>query len=86
MSIYVLPATTIGHPCSHIVRKITIIDPLSKNNLLLSLKRTKEGIRLVDQYSIKTTAHTISDYENLIFYKIGNKSKTTKKNQFRINR
>ena len=40
---------------------------ISKNNLLLSLKRTKEGIRLVDQYSIKTTAHTISDYENLIF-------------------
>ena len=39
---------------------------ISKNNLLLSLKRTKEGIRLVDQYSIKTTAHTISDYENLI--------------------
>ena len=40
---------------------------ISKNNLLLSLKRTKKGIRLVDQYSIKTTAHTISDYENLIF-------------------
>ena len=40
---------------------------ISKDNLLLSLKRTKEGIKLEDQYPIKTTAHTISDYENLIF-------------------
>lgn len=40
---------------------------ISKDNLLLCLKRTKEGIRLVNHYSIKTTAHTISDYENLIF-------------------
>ena len=40
---------------------------ISNNNLLLSLKRTKEGIKLKGQYPIKTTAHTISDYENLIF-------------------
>ena len=40
---------------------------ISKNNLLLILKRTKEGIRLANQYPIKTTAHTISDYDNLIF-------------------
>lgn len=40
---------------------------ISKNNLLLILKRTKEGIRLAKQYPIKTTAHTISDYNNLIF-------------------
>ena len=40
---------------------------ISKNNLLLILKRTKEGVRLANQYPIKTTAHTISDYDNLIF-------------------
>ena len=40
---------------------------ISNNNLLLSLKRTKKGVKLVGQYPIKTTAHTISDYENLIF-------------------
>ena len=45
---------------------------ISKNNLLLILKRTKEGLKLEGQYPIKTTAHTISDYENLIFLS-GNK-------------
>ena len=40
---------------------------ISKNNLLLSLKRTKEGLTVINQNLIETTAHTISDYENLIF-------------------
>ena len=40
---------------------------ISKNNLLLSLKRTKEGLTVVNQNLIESTAHTISDYENLIF-------------------
>ena len=41
---------------------------ISKNNLLLSLKRTKDGLKLgEDQFPIESSAHTISDYENLVF-------------------
>ena len=40
---------------------------ISNNNLLLSLKRTSEGLFLLKEIPIINTAHTISDYENLIF-------------------
>ena len=40
---------------------------ISKNNLLLSLKRTKDGLKLGEKFPIESSAHTISDYENLVF-------------------
>ena len=40
---------------------------ISNNKSLLSLKRTKNGLQLISQTPIKMTAHTISDYNNLIF-------------------
>jgi len=40
---------------------------ISKNNLLLSLKRTKDGLKFREKFPIESSAHTISDYENLIF-------------------
>ncbi|MDE0967627.1 MAG: hypothetical protein OR998_05950 [Flavobacteriaceae bacterium] len=40
---------------------------ISNNNLLLSLKRTTEGLSLSKKIPIINTAHTISDYDNLIF-------------------
>ena len=39
---------------------------ISKNKLL-HLKRTIEGLVLINKFPIKSTAHTISDYNNLIF-------------------
>ena len=39
---------------------------ISKNNLL-HLKRTTEGLVLINKFSVKSGAHTISDYNNLIF-------------------
>ena len=39
---------------------------ISKNKLL-HLKRTKKGLELINKFPIKSTAHTISDYNNLIF-------------------
>ena len=39
---------------------------ISKNNLL-HLKRTTEGLVLINKFSIKSGAHTISDYNNLVF-------------------
>ncbi|MGK0421977.1 MAG: AraC-like DNA-binding protein, partial [Polaribacter sp.] len=39
---------------------------ISKNNLL-HLKRTIKGLVLINKFPIKSTAHTISDYNNLIF-------------------
>ena len=40
---------------------------ISKNNLLLSLKRTKDGLKMGEKFPIESSAHTISDYENLVF-------------------
>ena len=40
---------------------------ISKNEVLLTFKRTKDGLELVDKMPIKNTAHTISDYDNLVF-------------------
>ena len=40
---------------------------ISKNNLLVKFKRTKEGLELSKETPINSTAHTISDYNNLIF-------------------
>jgi len=40
---------------------------ISKNSLLLSLKRTKDGLKLGEKFPIESSAHTISDYENLVF-------------------
>ena len=40
---------------------------ISKNEMLLTFKRTKEGLQLLDKLPIKNTAHTISDYDNLVF-------------------
>ena len=40
---------------------------ISNNKSLLSLKRTKDGLELISQTPIKMTAHTITDYNNLIF-------------------
>ena len=40
---------------------------ISKNNLLLSLKRTKDGLKLGEKFPIESSAHTILDYENLVF-------------------
>lgn len=40
---------------------------ISKNNLLVKFKRTKEGLELSKETPINNTAHTISDYNNLIF-------------------
>ena len=40
---------------------------ISKNNLLVSFKRTKKGLELSKETPINSTAHTISDYNNLIF-------------------
>ena len=39
---------------------------ISKNNLL-HLKRTTEGLVLINKFSVKSGAHTISDYNNLVF-------------------
>ncbi len=36
-------------------------------NQLLHLKRAKDGLKLSAQFVIKSTAHTIADYKNLIF-------------------
>ena len=36
-------------------------------NKLLHLKRTTEGLVLINKFPINSTAHTISDYSNLIF-------------------
>lgn len=44
---------------------------ISKNNLL-SFKRTKQGLKLSKETPLISTAHTISDYNNLIFLS-GNK-------------
>lgn len=40
---------------------------ISKNNLLVKFKRIKEGLELSKETPINSTAHTISDYNNLIF-------------------
>ena len=40
---------------------------ISKNNLLVRFKRTKQGLELSKETPINSTAHTISDYNNLIF-------------------
>ena len=40
---------------------------ISKNKALLTLKRTVNGLKLIDETSLKLTAHTISDYGDLIF-------------------
>ena len=40
---------------------------ISKNEMLLTFKRTKDGLQLLDKLPIKNTAHTISDYDNLVF-------------------
>ena len=40
---------------------------ISKNKSLLTLKRTANGLKLIDETSLKITAHTISDYGDLIF-------------------
>lgn len=37
------------------------------NNQLFHLKRSTEGLELINKFSVKSTAHTISDYNNLIF-------------------
>ena len=34
---------------------------------MLSLKRTKDGLKLGEKFPIESSAHTISDYENLVF-------------------
>ena len=41
---------------------------ISKNEMLLTFKRTTDGLQLLDKLPIKNTAHTISDYDNLSFY------------------
>ena len=40
---------------------------ISENKSLLTLKRTANGLKLIDEISLKTTAHTISDYGDLVF-------------------
>ena len=40
---------------------------ISNDNLFLSLKRTTQGLSLLKEIPIISTAHTISDYDNLIF-------------------
>jgi AraC-like DNA-binding protein len=40
---------------------------ISNNELLLTFKRTTDGLQLLDKLPIKNTAHTISDYDNLVF-------------------
>ena len=40
---------------------------ISNDNLFLSLKRTTEGLSLSKEIPIINSAHTISDYDNLIF-------------------
>jgi len=40
---------------------------ISENKLLLSFKRTKEGLNLESKTAINLSAHTISDYNDLIF-------------------
>ena len=40
---------------------------ISKNEVLLTFKRTTDGLQLLDKLPIKNTAHTISDYDNLVF-------------------
>ena len=35
--------------------------------MLLTFKRTTDGLQLLDKLPIKNTAHTISDYDNLVF-------------------
>jgi len=56
---------------------------ISENKLLLSFKRTKEGLKLESKTAISLTAHTISDYNDLIFLSGNNGlsifSKTKKK-------
>jgi len=56
---------------------------ISENKLLMSFKRTKDGLTLKNKTSIKITAHTISDYKDLVFLSGNNGlsiySKTKKK-------
>jgi AraC-like DNA-binding protein len=40
---------------------------ISENKLLLTLKRTKDGLMLINERPINITAHTITDYNDLIF-------------------
>ncbi|MDG1237544.1 MAG: hypothetical protein P8N69_01390 [Flavobacteriales bacterium] len=40
---------------------------ISKNKALLKLKRTVNGLKLIDETALKKTAHTITDYGDLIF-------------------
>ena len=40
---------------------------ISENKLLLTYKRTKDGLKLIDKTPIKHSAHTISDFDNLVF-------------------
>ena len=40
---------------------------ISENKILLTYKRTKNGLKLIDKIPIKNTAHTISDFDNLVF-------------------
>jgi AraC-like DNA-binding protein len=58
---------------------------ISENKLLLSFKRTKNGLMLKSKTDIRMTAHTISDYNDLIFLS-GNKGLSifskTKKNLY----
>ena len=40
---------------------------ISENKFLLTYKRTKDGLKLIDKTPIKHSAHTISDFDNLVF-------------------
>lgn len=40
---------------------------ISENKLLLTYKRTINGLKLIDKTPINHTAHTISDFDNLVF-------------------
>jgi len=57
---------------------------ISKNNLLISFKRTKQGLKLSKETPLNSTAHTISDYNNLIFLSGNNGLSVFEKNKEKI--
>ena len=54
---------------------------ISKNEMLLTFKRTTDGLQLLDKLPIKNTAHTISDYDNLVFLSGNNGISIFRKNK-----
>jgi len=60
----------IGHQINDILESDTNGNDfyaISENKLLLTYKRTENGLKLIDETPIKHTAHTISDFDDLVF-------------------